>query len=571
VLVGLAVERGLEMVVGLLGILKAGGAYVPLDPEYPRERLAYMIEDSGIRLLLTQGHLEEQLPIPEGIACLELEAGEDWLASYSEDNPSSLVHPENLAYVIYTSGSTGRPKGVGINQDSLAKHAYVSLGFFNLSPDDRILQFATSNFDGFVEQLYPALTCGASVVIRGRDIWDSETFYRELIEKDISVVDLTTAYWFMLAKDFAARGPRNYGRLHQVHSGGEAMPPEGIVAWSKAGLGHVRLLNTYGPTEATVTVSVHDCGAYLDGDEALPSLVPIGKALPGRSLYLLDNTGGITAPGAIGELVVGGHLLARGYYHRPALTAERFIPDPFDTSEGGGGRLYRTGDLARHLADGVIEYAGRTDHQVKIRGFRIELGEVEAKLQEHPAVRDAVVIDVEGPGGKQLVAYLVPAIEGEQAESESVLGTTLREHLKVLLPDYMVPAHLVALKRLPLTPNGKLDRKALPKLDGSLLQATYVAPQSELQRQVAQIWAEVLEVDRVGLQDSFFELGGHSLLAAQTIARINVQLGIDVPLRLIFETPMLSEFSMALESHGLSLSEQDLFDIEKLMDEMADA
>ncbi|WP_262880283.1 non-ribosomal peptide synthetase, partial [Pseudomonas paralcaligenes] len=549
VLVGVAVERGLEMVVGLLGILKAGGAYVPLDPEYPHERLAYMMEDSGIRLLLTQSHLQEQFPIPKTIQSLCLDQDGGWLERYSDANPDHFTVSGNLAYVMYTSGSTGRPKGVAISHDALSQHAHVSLGFFNLKADDRILQFATLNFDGFVEQLYPALICGACVVIRGKEIWDSDTFYRELLAKDISVVDLTTAYWFMLAKDFAAKGPRDYGRLHQVHSGGEAMPPEGVAAWKQAGLEHVHLLNTYGPTEATVTVSTHDCADYLSGKEQLPTLMPIGKVLPGRTIYLLDDSGQIVVQGAIGELVIGGELLARGYFKRSALTAERFIPDPFDSSEQGGGRLYRTGDLARYRADGVIEYVGRIDHQVKIRGFRIELGEIETRLQEHAAIGEAVVIDIEGPSGKQLAAYLVATDAGVPGnpEQQSTLRNDLREHLKTVLPDYMVPAHLMFLEKMPLTPNGKLDRKALPRPDAALLQGEYIAPGNEQEKQIAAIWAEVLKVERVGLTDHFFELGGHSLLAIQVISRVRQALNIDLPLRDLFEAPQLADFVARIE------------------------
>ncbi|TFY88819.1 amino acid adenylation domain-containing protein [Pseudomonas kairouanensis] len=572
VLVGVAVERSLDMVVGLLAILKTGGAYVPLDPDYPRERLAYMMQDSAIVLLLTQTSLQAQLPIPEGLPSLCLDQPGDWLAGYATHNLSTVIDPQSLAYVMYTSGSTGRPKGVGINQGSLSLHAQVSLDFFNLSASDRILQFATFNFDGFVEQLYPALICGASVVIRGPALWDSETFYRELIDKDISVVDLTTAYWFMLAKDFAAQGPRDYGRLHQLHAGGEAMPPEGVVAWKQAGLGHVRLLNTYGPTEATVTVTAHDCTAFAVADSAPPpALMPIGKALGGRAIYLLDNSAGLTVPGAIGELQIGGGLLARGYHNRPALTAERFIPDPFSQH---GGRLYRTGDLARYVDDGVIEYVGRIDHQVKIRGFRIELGEISARLLEHPLLADALVIDIDGVLGKQLVGYLVPAdpaiLQADTEVQNAQLGH-IRDDLRNSLPDYMVPAYLMWMAGLPLTPNGKLDRKALPAPDTRQMQALYVAPHTDLERQLCEIWATVLRIDQVGMQDNFFELGGHSLLAAQAISRINTQLGIDMPIRQLFETPVLSEFSQALESAGRSLTDEGLSDIERLMNEMTEA
>ncbi|TEK55953.1 amino acid adenylation domain-containing protein, partial [Pseudomonas aeruginosa] len=568
VLVGIAVERGLEMIVSLLAVLKAGGAYVPLDPEYPQERLGYMIEDSGIALLLSQSHLLQRLPAASGIACLALDQARDWQDRPASD-PQLRAHQQNLAYVMFTSGSTGRPKGVGISRESLSRHTHVSLAFFGIGPDDRVLQFSTFNFDGFVEQLYPPLACGASVVLRGTEIWDSETLYREIVERRITTVDLTTAYWNMLAKDFANQGVRDYGALRQVHAGGEAMPPESLVAWKAAGLEHVRLLNTYGPTEATVTVTTLDCAPYVDGSKAIPATMPIGKVLPGRAIYLLDDAGQPAPVGAVGELVIGAELLARGYFKRPDLTAARFIPDPFD--EQGGGRLYRTGDLARYGADGVIEYVGRVDHQVKVRGFRIELGEIEACLGEHPAVREALVIAVEGAAGAQLVAYLVPqaeALASATLEVQAALRNELKALLRDSLPEYMVPAHLLFLERLPLSPNGKVDRKALPAPDASLLQEAYVAPRSELECQVAAIWQEVLKLQRVGLDDHFFELGGHSLLAINVISRIQLELGMKLTPQLLFQFPTLGLFVSNLEKAGGQVDTSKLNKLEALLDEM---
>ncbi|WP_394543881.1 non-ribosomal peptide synthase/polyketide synthase [Azorhizophilus paspali] len=549
VLVGIAVERGVEMVVGLLAILKAGGAYVPLDPEYPRERLAYMIGDSGIGLLLTQRHLQDRLPPAEGVQSLFLEPGDDWLEDYPQENPANRTAPQNLVYMIYTSGSTGQPKGVAIGHEALSAHCHVAIDYFRLRPEDRVLLFSTLNFDGFVEQLFPALCKGAGVVIRGNEVWDSATFRCEVLRSGITVADLSTAYWYLLIQDFSQQRPQDYGLLRQVSVTGEAMPSEGIAFWKRAGLEHVRLLNTYGPTETTITASYLDCGSYVAGESAKPALMPIGRPLGERTMYILDKIFCPVIQSGVGELFIGGRLLAHGYHNRPSLTAERFVPDPFDTSEQGGGRLYRTGDLARYRADGVIEYQGRIDHQVKIRGFRIELGEIEARLQQHGAVREAVVIDIEGAGGKQLAAYLVPndLAPLEDAEGQGALRGKLKAHLGAAMPDYMVPAHLVFLTRLPLTPNGKLDRKALPRPDASLLQQQYVEPQAELERQVAAIWAEVLGVERVGLTDNFFELGGHSLLATQVIARIREQLGIDMALKELFELPILADFSQGAQ------------------------
>ncbi|MGC5702149.1 amino acid adenylation domain-containing protein [Pseudomonas sp. NFXW11] len=532
VLVGVAVERSFAMVVSLLAVLKAGGAYVPLDPEYPRERLAHMLEDSGVRLVLRQSH--QPLVLPEGLATLDLDLAEAALRQCSEANPQRLVEPHSLAYVIYTSGSTGKPKGVAIAHAALTEFSSIAAGYSRLTRDDRVLQFATLNFDGFVEQLYPALTHGATVVLRGPELWDSGRLYREIIGQGITLADLPTAYWKLFLLDCLAAGPRSYGALRQIHIGGEAMPLDGPAQWRRAGLGHVRLLNTYGPTEATVVSSVLDCSAADTAIGATAS--PIGQSLPGRALYVLDRDLNLAPLGAVGELYIGSHCgLARAYLQRPLLTGERFVPDPFATGE----RLYRTGDLARYRADGVIEYVGRVDHQVKIRGFRIELGEIETLLLAQDSIREAVVLAADN----QLLAYLVAEAGDQQAQAER-----LRAILREQLPDYMVPAHLIFLERMPLNPNGKLDRQALPKPDATLAQQLWVAPVSELEQQVAAIWADILGAERVGLNDHFFEMGGHSLLAMQVVSRLRHALEREVPLKLVFEQPRLQGFVAAVQA-----------------------
>ncbi|WP_157119363.1 non-ribosomal peptide synthetase, partial [Azohydromonas lata] len=527
--VGIAVERSIDMVVGILAILKAGGAYVPLDPGYPADRLAYMVADSGIALALTQSHLS----VP-GIGALKLLALDTLDAGGEPDtDPQIAVHPDSLAYLIYTSGSTGRPKGVGISHRALVQHAQESVRFFGLTPADRMLQFSTLNFDGFIEQTFAPLVAGAAMVLRGPVLWDSETFYRELIGQRITVADLTTAYWLLLAQDFARRGRRSYGALRQVHAGGEAMPPEGLKAWREAGLGHVRLLNTYGPTEATVTASVLDCSPYLQQARELPPRMPIGVPLAGRALHVVGPDFSLVPQGVAGELCIGGALLARGYLGRGGLSAERFVADPF----GGvpGGRLYRTGDLVRWNTQGELEYLGRMDHQVKIRGFRVELAEIEASLLAHPAVREAVVVANESPAGLQLVGY----VSGQEIDTAQ-----LRRSLGDVLPDYMVPAALVVLEALPLNANGKIDRKALPA-PAFVDDKRYEAPAGETERRLAAIWAEVLGVARVGRNDNFFELGGHSLLALRLLERVRSQ-GWPVQVRTLFQQPQLAGFAQAL-------------------------
>ncbi|WP_339530513.1 MULTISPECIES: non-ribosomal peptide synthase/polyketide synthase [unclassified Pseudomonas] len=541
VLVGIAVERSFAMVVSLLAVLKAGGAYVPLDPEYPRERLAHMLNDSGVRLVLTQSHLRDRLPLLPDLTALDIDLADAQLAQCAEHNPPAVFEPRSLAYVIYTSGSTGKPKGVAISHAALSEFAGIAAEYSRLVADDRVLQFATLNFDGFVEQLYPALTLGATVVLRGPQLWDGADLYRQIIDQGITLADLPTAYWKLFLQDCLAAGPRPYGALRQVHIGGEAMPLDGPVLWRRAGLGHVRLLNTYGPTEATVVSSVLDCS---DDNAVIGATAsPIGRALPGRGLYVLDRDLNLLPVGAVGELYIASASgLARDYLQRPSLTAERFVADPFSTL---GERLYRTGDLARYRADGVIEYVGRVDHQVKIRGFRIELGEIEALLLAQKAVREAFLLAADN----QLVAYLVPAQPLSAAE-HAAAGETLKATLREQLPDYMVPAHLIFLDRMPLNPNGKLDRQALPKPDGSAVQQAWQAPITPLQQQVAAIWADILGVERVGLTHHFFELGGHSLLAMQVVSRVRQALQREVPLKLLFEQPRLEGFVAALTTQA---------------------
>ncbi|SNB79984.1 non-ribosomal peptide synthetase [Pseudomonas sp. LAIL14HWK12:I4] len=536
VLVGIAVERDAPMVVALLAVLKAGGGYVPLDPKFPQERLQQMVEDSRIALLLTQSHLRETLALDAQVQCLLLDTPDDGNGSASD--PLNRVHADNLAYVIFTSGSTGRPKGVAISHGALTRHAFVAQWYSDIHASDCVLQFATFNFDAFVEQLYAPLVCGATVMLRGNEIWDSETFYQRVLAHGISVADLPTAYWNLLATQFASVGPRDYGQLRQIHAGGEAMPPEGMAAWLKAGLGHVRLLNTYGPTETTVTSTTLDCTPYVLGEQPVPHTLPIGTALPGREIYLLDDAGQPVPTGVVGELVIGGDLLARGYFGRSALTAERFLPDPF---AGNGGRLYRTGDLARYRADGVIDYVGRVDHQVKIRGFRIELGEIETCLLAQAGVSEALVMAQPGPSGPQLVGYVVT----------QVAVATLREALKASLPDYMVPTHLMVLDGLPLSPSGKIDRKALPQPEAASSHA-FVAPQTALEQQLATVWQDVLKLERVGVDDNFFELGGDSIISIQVVSRAR-QLGLHLTPKALFQHQTLRALAQVVGTAGTAL------------------
>ncbi|MBV4533891.1 amino acid adenylation domain-containing protein [Pseudomonas sp. SWRI107] len=538
VLVGIAAERSIEMVVGLLAVLKAGGAYVPLDPELPAERLAYMFEDSGIELLLTQSHLS--LPMPAGLKLLALDQLD--LSAYPTTNPNITVAPENLAYVIYTSGSTGKPKGAGNRHSALTNRLCWMQQAYGLDGSDTVLQKTPFSFDVSVWEFFWPLMTGARLAVAGPGDHRDPARLVELIQQ----YQVTTLHFVpsMLQAFLTDAGVSNCTGLKRIVCSGEALPVD-AQQQVFAKLPQAGLYNLYGPTEAAIDVTHWTCR------EEGADTVPIGQPIANLATYVLDSELNPVPTGVIGELYLGGEGLARGYHRRPGLTAERFATSPF----GCGERLYRTGDLARQRADGVIEYAGRIDHQVKIRGLRIELGEIEARLMEQPQVREAVVLAVEILGSQQLVAYLVP----QQGVDPEGLREVLRGSLLTHLPDYMVPSHWVLLDALPLSPNGKLERKALPRPDVSQAQASYVAPRTELEQRIAAIWQEVLQVERVGLDDDFFSLGGHSLLATQVIVRLRERLNLDMPLKQLFTAVNLATFceqAAQLKAGGQSIEDE---------------
>jgi len=517
VLVGLAVERSIEMVVGLLAVLKAGGAYVPLDPEYPPERLAYMLEDGGVKLLLTQAHLP--LPVPQGLETLVL--GESTFEGYSEENPGVMLDGENLAYVIYTSGSTGQPKGAGNRHSALLNRLQWMQEAYGLEASDSVLQKTPFSFDVSVWEFFWPLMTGARLVVAAPgDHRDPAKLVSLINQQNVTTLHFVPSMLQAFLQDPAVSSCQS---LQRIVCSGEALPAD-AQHQVFAKLPQAALYNLYGPTEAAIDVTHWTC--VDEGRDA----VPIGRPIANLGCYILDSNFEPVPVGVLGELYLGGIGLARGYHRRPALTAERFIAHPFVKGE----RLYRTGDLARYRADGVIEYAGRIDHQVKLRGLRIELGEIEARLLEHALVREAAVLAVDG---KYLVGYLVLQNAADDWRDR------LSAHLAQYLPDYMVPAQWVLLEQMPLSPNGKLDRKALPKANAHLQAREYVAPSSELEQQIAAIWAQVLEVERVGMNDNFFELGGHSLLATQVVVRLREQLHAEFDVKSIFTTPGLAEFS----------------------------
>ena len=533
VLVGISVERSTHMLVGLLAILKAGGAYLPLDPAFPQDRLAYMIDDSGIDLLLTQGSLLSQLPVPDTVTTLVLDQQGDWLDGFACEDLPTRLHAEHLAYAIYTSGSTGQPKGVMVRHAALTNFVASMAKAPGMVAQDRALSLTTFSFDIFGLEIYVPLMVGACIVLTGQEVaQDPYAVLALMTAEQVNVVQATPSTWRMLLDNENAAQLRGCKCL----CGGEALPQELAVRMLALG-GEV--WNLYGPTETTIWSALHP----LRAQDAQPWL---GGPIDNTTLYIVGADLLPVPYGVAGELLIGGEGLARGYFQRPALTAERFVPHPYSAT---GERLYRTGDLARQRADGIIEYLGRIDHQVKIRGFRIELGEIEARLLEQDAVREAAVLAQDAPGGQALVAYVVPSADLStlDADAQSRLRDSLNARLKVNLPDYMVPAHMVLLARFPLTPNGKLDRKQLPKPDASQWRKTYVAPETPVQQAVAAIWAQILKVERVGLSDNFFELGGHSLLATQVVSRIRQQLEIQVPLRLLFAHNSLQGFVEAMD------------------------
>ncbi|MFP4099132.1 amino acid adenylation domain-containing protein [Coleofasciculus sp.] len=533
VLVGICVERSLEMVVGLLGILKAGGAYVPLDPSYPQERLSYTLADSGVEVLLTQQSLLESLPEHQArVVCLDTDWGA--IEQHSQENLDAGVDSDNLAYVIYTSGSTGQPKGVQICHHSVVNFLNSMSHFPGLAQEDTFYAVTTISFDIAALELYLPLTVGAKVVVASREIASNpDLLLSELFSSKITVMQATPATWQMLlAGGWSSSYPL------KVLCGGEALSAQLAHQILETGS---ELWNLYGPTEATIWSTIYQVGAKKKVATTKDALSSIGRPIANTQIYILDKHLQPVPLGVAGELYIGGDGLARGYLNRPELTQEKFIPNPFDNSLSE--RLYKTGDLARYLSDSKIEFLGRIDHQVKIRGFRIELGEIEAVLNTHPQIQQAVVIATEDTAGnKGLVAYLV-------TRDESLTSKQLREFLFSKLPEYMVPSAFVTLDTLPLTPNGKVDRKALPAPDGDFpREHEYVAPRNQSEERIANIFASVLSLQNVGIYDNFFEQGGHSLLATQLISRLRNVFQIELPLRKIFEYPTVAALAEAIQA-----------------------
>lgn len=539
-MVGMYVERSLETVIGLLGILKAGSAYVPLDPTYPPERLAFILADTQVSVLLTQQQLVEKLPTYEGrIVCLDT----DWekIAQESAENPVSAGTAESLAYVIYTSGSTGKPKGVLVNHGGVVRLFEETQALFHFDHQDVWSLFHSYAFDFSVWELWGALLFGGRLVVV--PYWVSrspEAFYNLLRTEQVTVLSHCPAAFYQLTRVEESADTTHDLALRIVIFGCEALELPSVKPWfDRQGDQAPQLVVMYGPTETTVFVTYYPLSA---ADLEHPAGSMIGRAIPGSQVYLLDQYQQLVPVGTPGEIYIGGTGLARGYLHRPELTAERFLPTPF--SEQPDARLYKTGDLARYRSDGNIEFLGRIDHQVKVRGFRIELGEIEGVLSQHPAVHEAVVVVREDvPGDKRLVAYIVAA------QGQIPTLKNLRSSLKEQLPEYMVPSDFMLLDALPLTPNCKVDRRGLPAPDPTKRteEETYVAPTLMVHYQLIQIWEELLDVRPIGIQDNFFDLGGQSLLATRLINRIEQVFGKKIALATLFAGPTIEQLTHALQ------------------------
>ena len=540
-LVGLCVERSLEMVVGMLGILKAGAAYLPLDPIYPKERLAFMLSDARPKVILTQRHLQDLLPADRAKrVVLDLQA--DLFSDESAENPGRIAQPDHLAYVIYTSGSTGTPKGVLVTRKNVARLFHATKSWYCFGAEDVWTLFHSYAFDFSVWEMWGALAYGGRLVVVPHLVARSpEEFYQLLRKEYVTVLNQTPSAFRRLIRTEQASEKCDDLALRLIIFGGEALEMQSLTPWfERHGDRHPRLVNMYGITETTVHVTYRPLAV-----DDLKSGSVIGIPIPDLRLYILDKNHQLAPIGIVGEMFVGGAGVARGYLNRPELTREKFIDNPF--SDQPGERLYRSGDLARYLPDGDIEYLGRMDDQVKIRGFRIELGEIESVLAGFSGVREAVVAVREDiPGDKQLVAYLTVK------EGEPPRDAELRGLLRTKLPEYMTPSAFVTLDRFPLTPNGKVDRKALPApAEGKIETEHYVAPTTYIEQVLGRIFRERLNLVGVGTRDNFFDLGGYSLHAVRTVGDINKALKAHLNVPAFFQNPTIEGLAKVLEQQHL--------------------
>jgi amino acid adenylation domain-containing protein len=525
--VGIYLERSVEMIVSLMAVMKAGGAYVPMDPTYPLDRITFIMNDSGSSILITQNSLLDNIK-HINTHILNLDKEKDNIAKESVDNPVNLTFPENLAYIIYTSGSTGRPKGTLLQHRSAVNTSLFIGKNFGILAGKRILQFASLGFDASVAEIFSAMLNGASLHLISRETMLSDTALPQLMRDEaITAVILPPSVLSIISDE-------NLPDLEVVGSAGEACSREIVSRWQEGR----HFVNGYGPTESTVSATIH----HIDNEQAVPLNIPIGYPMDNAQVYILDKNLNPQPVGVPGELHIAGVGLARGYLDRPDLTADKFIPNPF--SSEAGSRMYKSGDLVRTLPDGKLEFLGRIDFQVKIRGFRIELGEIESVLRDYSEIRDVVVLVREDtPGNKILASYYIPA-EGAQPQVSQI-----QEFLKEQLPEYMAPSVLISMESFPLTSSGKINRKVFPAPDQSNIERAqeYTAPRNQTEEILCGIWSQILKIEKVGVNDNFFDLGGHSLLATQLMSRIRDAFEVELPLREFFETPTITSLAMEIE------------------------
>jgi amino acid adenylation domain-containing protein len=551
--VGLSMERSLTMITGLFGIMKAGGVYVPLDPGIPASRLEQMIQDAGVELVLADVACLAVLPtMRTPVVCLD----SVWpqIASGHDLDLFDGVTPSNLAYVLYTSGTTGTPKGVAIPHRAVANYTTVAAETYELSHQDRVLQFASLGLDSSVEEIYPCLLRGATLVLRTEEaISTPDTFSRRCEAWGITVLMLPTAYFHELVSNETVTRFRMSSSVRLVVVGGERLSADRLAFWQQC-MPDARVVNTYGPTEATVVTTMYDVPRQRSSDAGVLA-VPIGRAVANAAMYVLDRYWQPVPAGVVGELYIGGVGLARGYVGLPLLTADRFIPNPFNVSPGS--RLYRTGDMVRYLPDGNLEFVGRVDRQVKIRGFRLELDEIEVVLGRCPGIRDVAVVVSDDGADQWLVAYV--SSHPERTRTADELRTWLAAHV----PCYAVPAEFVFVERIPRTVGGKLNGPALSSLiEGTRhLPKQYIAPRTSVEDVLVSWWSELLKVPQVGVHDNFFALGGHSLLAMRLLFRVQEHFGIEIALRAVFDEPTLEQLALTIEEKILEQVE-DLPDVD---------
>ena len=563
--VGIHMERSLEMVISLLAVLKAGGAYVPLNPTHPKERQAFLLEDTQVPVLLTQAHLRDRLPLCDAqIVCVDTDWSE--ISHQPTENPKSLITLDNLIAILYTSGSTGNPKGALIDHRGFLNLCLWYQSCCSVDAKTKSLSMLAFSFDAAFKNIMAPLLCGGQTILANAGYYDPPNLLATIFNEGVTLINSTPSLIYPIVDIAAAQGYRPLSSLTYMTLGGEALSLSKLQHWLNSPHCQCNLTHLYGPTECSDLLT----GYSLQCTEAnVSAKVPIGKPLHNTKLYVLNGDNNLQPTGQVGELCATGHGLARGYLNRPDLTAEKFTPNPYSS----GGRIYRTGDLGCWLLDGNLEFAERIDHQVKIRGIRMELGEIEAVLTRYPAVQEVIVLaQTDKLQEKRLVAYVVAQ------KGQTITTGDLRHFTQNRLPEYMVPSAFVVLDAMPLTPNGKIDRLALPIPENvnQSAESTFVAPRTPLEEILSGICAEVLNLERVGIYSNFFEIGGHSLLATQAVSHIRETLQVDIPLRMLFEAPSVAQLSKKIlenanERDRIETVSQMLIDLAQLSDDEVEA